>query len=250
MQSSADLGEICDGSTDMRLGYTSDGGFVDVSYEFTNPNGHAFVFVDGQCRYYASADYRQGIGTGMLDAGEMTDAIALAIHWDSIAEMAADEDTESCPDAGETSIWAPGYHASCSCGCNETAAGAKKSDALTFIYGLLSMLSQGGPLETPVGAVAIDRGPATGTEMPWPLDRPMTDIPGLVQDLYMNALDTPARFDSAADVATLRDFRDGVGPGSTLQVSDDGVAYDLFLRDELPEGVQDKIDALRETSAP
>jgi len=245
-QNNDDLGKICDGSTDMRLGYTVEGGFVHESYSFTNPNGHTFLFIDGQCRYYASTSYVQGIATGTLD-GTQADNIALGIHWDSMQELAADHDSNSCPDAGVAVLWAPGYSAGCTCGCNPTPVGAQLTEALAYIDGLVQMMAAGTPLDTPISAMAYEREPATGTEKAWPLDRSIAAIPGLIQDINTDGLEAPVLFDDPAEVAALRVLRE---PPFALQARDQGVAYDLYMRDELPEGVQDKMDALRETSTP
>jgi len=243
-----ELGALCDGSTDMRLGYAAAGGFVDITFYFTNPYGHWFLFVDGQCNYYLSREYPQGIVSGTLD-DEQASTLADAIGWPSIAELAV-EDVESCPDAGANVIWAPGgIEVSCTCGCDEGPVSQRKTDALQYMYELLETLAQSAPpLMGPVSALAAPESPV-GDELTWPLDQPLATIPNLVHDLDSLG-DEFALFEDPDDAAALRALRATAQPGTPVRVADGEGAYQIYVRDELPEGVAPAIEALRGSAMP
>jgi hypothetical protein len=242
------LGELCDGSTDLRLGYSADGGFVDVTFYFTNPHGHWFLFIDGQCNYYVSMGYLEGIATGMLDA-QQAEEIATNIGWDSIDELTV-EDVETCPDAGANSIWAPdGRRVSCTCGCDEGPVSMRKMDALSYMTDLMSDLSmQGQSVTGPVSALAAEAEPIGG-ELTWPLDMPIASIPSLVHNLNDLGPDpTYALFADADDAAALRALRAQQQPGTPLAIADGEGTYQLWVRDELPEGVSEAIESFTNTN--
>lgn len=244
------LGGICDGSDDIVLGYSVGGGQVESTYYITNPYGHSFLFLDGQCNYYVSLDYNQGLFTGRL---LLDDEIQLAtdIAWDSMAEMAAEPELDSCPDAGESVIWAQGYRMSCTCGCDPGPLADQKDAALQAMHARIeTLIAQGYPANGPLRAVAGELGPETGEEKAWPLDRALADVPNLVQDVQGGSFGDPAFFTGPADVVALRALRPAMSTFGGIQVRDAGTAYQLFMRDELPARVDQKIDALLTMPAP
>jgi hypothetical protein len=242
-----DLGEICDGSTNMRFGYSADGGFVHVSFYFTNPYGHWFLFIDGQCNYFASMNgVIEGIATGMIDAAQ-AEEIALNTGWNAVDELSIRDD-ESCPDAGTDTIWFPsGQQLTCTCGCDASPVSQRKTDALDYIRGLVETLARGEKFDGPASAMAVATSPVGG-ELEWPLDTPIADIANLVHDLNMLGTvgEEFAVFEDPADAATLRALRATAQPGMPLLVSDGQGTYELYIRDELPESVDVAIDQLRE----
>lgn len=244
------LGDICDGSEAMRFGATSEGGFIPTPEVFANPFGHAYFFIDGQCRYYASSGYREGVFTGTFSDDE-EQQLATDFAWSMIAALAAVPEVESCPDAGSNILWAPGYQASCTCGCDESALQDIKEASTGMIYSFIDDLNEAGAgqyLSGPVLAIAFDRGPAMGNEPAWPLDRPVTEIAGFVQSDSASEPFTGTRFDAAGEAEALRALRADVQPGFELIVQDAGIAYTVYVRDDLPEGVEAAIRALRESS--
>ncbi len=239
-----DRGVICDGSDDIRLGLTSAGGMVDSTYEFTNPYGHEFLFVNGQCAYYASQDWRGGMRTGTLTTQQATQ-LAAAIGWTELDAFAANPDVDSCPDGSTSTIWAPSVSAACTCGCSSSPVMVAKQEAIASIRPWIEMLvMEGAPLDVPILGIAHELGPEMGNEQPWPLDRPLTEIDGLVQDVFAPPpLDPPVRFDDPVDSAALRAVPVVSGPDQLL-VSEAGVSYQLFLLDELDADVRASIDVL------
>jgi hypothetical protein len=239
------LGDICDGSSDIRLGYTVQGGFVEPAYYVTNPYGHAFLFIDGECTYYASTSERPGVYfTGTLTLAQ-EQALTNDIEWDSILELAAVDDLQSCPDAGDSAIWVTGMQrVMCTCGCDEGPFAERKTAALTAISGItMELVENGFALNTPIRAVAADVGPATGEESAWPLDRAVSDVPMLVQDVYGGQLADAVVFDDPTEASALRELRSDLAVSfANVRVSDQSIAYELFMRDELPLGVEQTID--------
>jgi hypothetical protein len=201
--------------------------------------------LDRHGRYYASRDALQGLREGTLTAAQ-AEQLAAEIGWASIDEWSAYPDDESCPDAGNVTLWKPGAAASCTCGCPDSPIMEAETAALAQMYPWIEMLVMNGDeLTTPIAAIAVETGPASGTELAWPLDRAMTGIAGLVQTNDGAILGAPVIFDEAADAASLRALRARTTtPGRLLQVRDDGVLYTLYLRDELPDEVTQGIALL------
>jgi hypothetical protein len=235
---------ICDGSTDIRLGLSTEGGFVDQSYSVTNPLGGTFLYVDGQCRFYASNDFRRGTFSGTFaEAAEQQ--LASDIAWQMLAELAAAPEVQSCFDAGSAVIWAPGHRASCTCGCDECAVQAQKEAAISQIYPVVqTAIDMGEALTGGIIAVAQETGPANGSEAVWPLFSVITEVPNLVQDFTNGSPTTGARFDDE-EAAALRSLRSDDPTAPPLQVQQGDVAYLLYMRDAFPDGVEEAIRAFR-----
>jgi hypothetical protein len=242
-------GALCDGSTDMRLGYTSEGGQVETTYEFTNPYGHSFFFLDGECNFYASADYHDGLYIGPISAGE-AEALERAIEWDAIDELAAEVDDEGCDDGGTVTIWAPGYQVSCTCGCDETPIGARKDTALQVLRALLdARVAESDHAATPTLAIASPTDDVPQT-IAWPLDRAIDVVPSLVHDVNADGVDSFAVFDRNVDIQALRQLRVNSQLSPSIRVTDVSGAYELHMRDAFPLGVQARINALRGIERP
>jgi hypothetical protein len=105
------------------------------------------------------------------------------------------------------------------------------------------LVGTGTPYDGDVAAIAFDRGAATGSEQAWPLDRAPSEIEDLVRTGDDSDLTSPVRIDDPDEVAALRALRvDAVS--FAFQVSHDGIAYSLYLRDELPPDVNAAIEEL------
>ena len=110
---------LCDGSSDIRLAVVSEGGFLDSTYAFTNPFGHAFLFVDGTCHYYASRQWNLGSVEGQLSAAQAAE-YTQKIQLQKLSQLAY-HDLETCPDAGIFWVRAGTGRADCSCSCDASA---------------------------------------------------------------------------------------------------------------------------------
>lgn len=253
-EDAAPLGVLCDGSDSMRLGLSSDGGQVHDSYAFTNPYGHVFLFVDGMCRYYASADL-SGVRTGTLSAAQASE-LERAIGWTKLSSWSALPNDLPCFDAGSVVIQQPGAAASCTCGCDAT----KPAELIAAIgqvnRRVQELVAQGTPLNGPVRALATPKELATGNELTWPLSTPMANVPALIeanpaQLFYAKG----ALFVSASDAAQLRMLRAQALARrdiatAQVPVRDAGKVYEMYVRDELPDDVVRAIDALRGANRP
>jgi hypothetical protein len=242
-------GALCDGSEDMRLGYTSEGGQLEVTSELTNPYGHAFLFIDGECNYYVSSGDRQGLLVGTLTPAQRDD-LEREIEWDVIEELAAEVDEESCPDAGEVSIWAPDNKVACTCGCEENAVGERKAAALQHISDLMTtLMSEGDPVTTPMLAIASPSDVNAVINV-WSLDRAIGAVPNFVHDVFADGVDSFAVFDRGVDTQALRQLRANAQSSPGLPVTDASGTYELYIRDAFPPGVQERINALRGIEMP
>lgn len=244
---------ICDGSPDMRLGITAGGGFVVSTYMFTNPYGSQFLFVDGQCRYYASVDYMQGIATGTLSSAQ-AQQLAADIGWSMLPAWSTYSDTQ-CPDAGASIIMQPSYAVTCICGCQDMGPPGLAVAMTKALEWVENLNTQGTRSTGAVSAIAGTVDAVSGVELAWPLDRSIADIPDLVQqDVNIFAGGSGARFEDPVEASALRDLRsaavDQVMSAQTIPVIDDGQPYVVFARDELPDGVDAAINALQASTTP
>jgi hypothetical protein len=256
---------MCDGSDAMRLAYTSEsGGLVAPAFGFTNPHGHAFIAIDGKCRYYVGRNYMHGVISGTLTSSDAAQ-LAADLHWadlDSWASWGIGKDA-ACPDSGIVSLMKANAGAGCSCGCDPPAPKGL-SDALQKAHDWVEKLSSTGkPLDGAVSAVVLGSGFGATPNQPkftWPLSRTIKSIPELVVDesepkLWMDT-GPWARFEDSSEFSKLRDMRtmttstDRAGSGSVATdviVVEGGMEYHLFVRDELPSEVEQAWKTLRAT---
>jgi hypothetical protein len=251
---------LCDGSSGMRLVYAVSGGFVPVTFNFTNPRGHTFLAIDGSCHYFVSDDYMRGVHTGSLSASD-ADALAHELRWDELGgwNWSVTQD-ETCPDAGGQQLTRARKRVGCSCGC-DAAAPAGLSDALTAAQRWSERLATAGEaLAGPVSGLALERSdakldPSVDRALDWPLTTGLAAVPNLLRlqsesDLWKGD-GTHARFDPP-DATKLRELRSRTladprnAPGYVL-VRDAGKVYELYVRDELPAAVGSAWDALDAT---
>lgn len=250
------IGPLCDGSDMMRLTYVSDGGGpLPPTFGFTNPHGHAYLAIDGTCHYYSASDYMHGVSSGTLTAAQ-ADQLSADLHWTDLEAWAAyGLNTDAgCSDAGVVGLMKANAAAGCSCGC-DPAAPSGLSDALQRAYEWVQELTTvGKPLDGPVSAVILEASLGMGHDQPvfdWPLSRSIDSVPNLLLDqsdarLWMGT-GPWATFDAAADYTKLRQMRtatansDNAGSGyvsGAVRLRVNGMDYDLFVRDELPAGVE------------
>jgi hypothetical protein len=254
-------GPLCNASADIRLTYDVAGGFVDQTYGFTNPYGHAFFLIDGQCHYYAGGNYMKGIATGTLTQDEEGE-LSSDLHWNELDDWTwGGVKEQGCPDAGSVTLNRAGVSAMCTCGC-DTGAPQGLNAALEKAYAWAERLvSQGALLDTPVSAIVLEASSGDPTPQSiWPLMRTMSSIPNLIVDrgdskLWMGT-GPWARFDDTADISKLRQLRadttnlDVAGSGSVhtfVPIQDGANLYQLYVRDELPDDVLERWDGLKAT---
>lgn len=239
---------ICDGSADIRLAMAIEGGQVDTTYQLTNPYGHSFVFVDGQCRYYASSSWLGGVVQGGLSgarAAELEQSLILA----RISQLDY-HDPESCPDADVTWLRTSAGYADCSCGCD-----AKAPKGLADALGIAGMLQHelaemgsalGGSIQL---AVIVEDGLTSLSTPAWPLIWPLNDI-AVTWEAYTRRPDANLRLLTGDEAAAVRMLRAQTlaadASARSIRVRDLGKTYSLFMREELPDGVQRAIETLEQ----
>ncbi len=245
---SANSYALCDGSQDIRLGVVVEGGFVETTYEHTNPYGHSFLFVDGRCHYYASESWLKGVVQGDLSqerAAQISKALALP------RVQALDyHDAESCPDAGAVWVRTAAGYVDCTCGCDAKApAGVEAAiDAAGELK--LELLAEGEPLAGPIRLLAVveDKPLGSGAGVAeWPLIWPLSDI-GMTWESLSRRIQLTTRLLSGRDAETVRMLRarrlESDPHAGSLQTTDLGKTYSLFMREELPESAQRAVEAL------
>jgi hypothetical protein len=238
---------ICDGSSEQRLGVVSEGGQVDATFEFTNPYGHAFLFIDGNCHYYAGSSWLKGVVQGELTKQRAAE-IAKSLKLGRV-EALDYHDVESCPDAGVLWLKTRGGYVDCTCGCDAKAP-AGVEDALAAAGMLQAELFESGePLSGPVTLLAIvEDKPVSAAGLPaWPLIWPLSDI-AMTWEAYTRKITPTTRLLTDADAEVARSLRAGAlknNPASdSVRATDLGKTYSLFMREELPDAVQRAIEQL------
>jgi hypothetical protein len=228
--------ELCDGSTDIRLVSTLYGGAVDLTYAFTNPYGHQFFVVDGQCQFYVSFSFNLGVFGGVLDRAQ-AEQLATEIGFGKLDQWSGKYGM-GCPDSSPYLLASATGDVSCNCGCEGLPPGA--GEALSSASEWMQRLQDlGEPLDRAVRAVAT-MGYETGRPpaVDWPLARALADISGLLFERN-TVPEESALFDARQDVGPLLELRRKVWMGRTDRapyalVQDGTGFYELYMRDELP----------------
>jgi hypothetical protein len=238
---------LCDGSSDVRLGFAVEGGQVDTTYQLTNPYGHSFLFIDGHCHYYASSSWLKGVVQGDLSQTRAAE-IAKSLSLRRIEQLDY-HDVESCPDAGSTWLRTSAGYVDCTCGCD-----AKAPKGIEDAIGAASELKDelaatGSALAGPILlAVVQEEGTGAGRTLPaWPLIWPLSDV-AVTWEAYTRKPDASLRHlsDDEADAARmLRSQTLASDPyAASVRVTDQSKTYNLFMREELPDEAQRAIDHL------
>jgi hypothetical protein len=228
---------LCDGSSDIRLSFNVAGGFLSPTDGFTHPYGFTFFVIDGQCHYYASTDYMQGVYAGKLsqtDAGMLQRDLAFG----HIADWKGSYGLQ-CADGSTESLAVQAGRFGCTCGCDGAPAGVTAAMAETRNW-LNQLVLAGKLLDAELRAIASEYvGPMPPSVFDWPLSRAPADIEGLVAH-NMTAVGDGALFAAGPDAAALRELRKRAieqQPGTRVIYVRSGSPakiYDLFMRDELP----------------
>jgi hypothetical protein len=245
--------ELCDGSSEARLFINSVGGFVESSYSFTNPYGHLFMLVTGECEYWAGPAGDWQLGHGVIEDPEVIEEL---VGWDNLVDWTAFDDTQSCPDAGNVHIYAPNAVIGCACGCDDGAP-AGLSEALSAGLALAGdYANEGGTIDA-VQAVTFayteDNPPPVQVAFEWPLATPISDF--LAEEPFAFEADSGQRVEVSSDVELLRElalanFAANASP--IVLLGEDPTCsscpmYGLLVRDELPEAVAQSLTELRES---
>jgi hypothetical protein len=241
-----DVGPLCDGSDDVRVVVRSDGGQVSSEHAFTNPFGHTFLAVDGNCNYWA------GVGDhGELRAGTFSDQEAAALEaslgWPLSSEWSDYRDQGGCPDGGVTGIFTDLGQAECDCGC-ESDAPEGLDQALTDGIGLAAELrSAGEMLSGPVRVVTMPtEGMPESGFVTWPDSRSPSEFAiepyyfEIDSGLVVSDEDTAVAFRELRD----RDGGQAYGMAAGVVEAENGAQYLFWVRDELPENVFDDLVSL------
>jgi hypothetical protein len=252
------LGELCDGSDEVRLVMGSGGGMVEDTYNFLTPDGE-YVLIDGQCRYYVVGPDPSRIPSGTLDAAE-AEALAAGVGWENFPTWTPYIDAESCPDAGSAYMIAPDVVLTCTCGCDATAP-AGLEQAMTAAYESRTSYGMQG---TPLAGLTLRAVARLATQLPdpgdapvldWTLDVPLSDL--LIPDNEPYQRDSGIAIDDPADIAALLALREDSGlfedvaatPGGYVFVEDDtGTRYGVLMRAELPGMLGAEVTTLRESA--
>lgn len=254
---------LCDGSSAMRLTYTSGGGFVEQMYFFTNPYGGAFFTIDGKCQFYAGNNYMRGIATGTLTEAEAAE-LSKDVHWFELAGWDWNVNKDApCPDSGGVSLGRAKISAGCSCGCDD-AAPKGLNDALSNANKWNErLMTAGKPVTGRLSAIAITSEAGTSNTnmfvVDWPLARSMSSIQGLVHEPSVEYLREPnavvAHIDDPAEATKLRESRVAtvshetfMGASSYVTVKEGSAQYRLYVRDDLPADAVTGWKALGETA--
>ncbi len=237
---------LCDGSADVRLVVKSGGGMVDPGDDFLHPLGSTFLSIDGTCRYLVYD------GSGPLRTGTLSQAqsqqIAADLAYGRLSELAADHDT--CPDAGGTSIRTPWEGIGCSCGCSDPTT----DQVVLRAWDLVTELWDAGVEKDWALSAATDGPSSPGPNtLAWPLDWPVTELalyslPEHQHDLVGTAIE------KSEDRAALRQLRSEWLAGklhpNIIYVVEDGMEYDLLLREELPQDAAEALERFRALETP
>jgi hypothetical protein len=235
------LPELCDGSDEIRLGFSAGGGFQGQDDRFLSPLAYWYLFVRGDCSYVVSKAPSGEVRSGALDearASELADELGFA----HISAWSSFHDSESCPDAGAVSLHAVGKRVSCTCGCGPSAPDGLEQTLMAGGDAMMDLWEHGDPLTGPVTAAAYapfhdialwpsDLQPQDWT-LPWDIERIVVPDQTMLGDGQL--------IEESDGAPALRELRAHAAASSTNFVqsfpvrTSDGMVRALLIRDELP----------------
>jgi hypothetical protein len=236
--------ELCTGGGDVRLGLVSAGGFVDTFFDYTNPYGHRFLYVTGDCEFLSGASLLGEVRTGTLakpQARKLEDDLDL----DAVNRWPPYRD-ESCPDASTAYVKTTSGYGECSCGCDPSGP-----EGVADTIGLADAVwdafaARGERLTGPVEVMAIEleESDPSRTAQIWPLAYDLQLIAVRLEEYYMGFEPTVDMFEEY-EAEVLREMRSVTAPTSwqpTTYVESGGIYYDLYIRDQVPDHLAEAID--------
>jgi len=238
---------ICDGSSDIRLGFKIEGGFVDSSYFFTYPYGFDFLVIDGKCRVYAGRNYMRGM-TVAEATPEAASLIAEQLQYGRIKAWTGRYGVV-CPDGGTTTLASPDGAVSCTCGCEGAPGGA--ATAINSLPELVQRWTKGGgsPGQGVSALIYLANESLSNDKIEtWPLTRAIASIPNLLS-ADRSSMATGAAFEPGADADALRSLRASAFQANMqsgfIRVRESGssMIYELFVRDDMPTDVAARVKA-------
>jgi hypothetical protein len=216
---------------------------VASEHPFTNPFGHGFLAVDGNCNYWAGVGDHGELRSGTFTEQEAED-LEVSLGWPIVSEWSDYSDPGSCPDGAVTGIYTNLSAARCACGCDSDAPEGL-NQALVDGSVLARELALGG--EALSGPVRVVTMPLEGGSVPaedlveWPDQRDPSEFS--IEPYYFE-IDSGLEV-ADEDVASLfRELRDrdggqAYGMAAGYAEGSDGTQFMFWVRDELPENVFD-----------
>jgi hypothetical protein len=231
----------------VRLAVHQGGGFVTPEAVFLEPYG-SFLFVSGSCEYYAGPGRDGSLRSGQLTAQE-AEALSQELGWSSLQAWSRYRDTESCPDAGFTTVQAPGAPVQCTCGCGPTAPpeldGVISRSAAQIQFFREKAPTEATPSVRVVALPADSFGIPKQTLFPWPLEWNITRI--LLSEGAL-AASSGLEITAPDELAIFQDLvlrnTDAALPTRVSVADESGTAYVLLVRDELPDELRRSAEAL------
>lgn len=242
-------GSLCDGSTDIRLGYqVAGGGPAKNDSAFMKPYGHLFLVIDGSCNFYLNTvDAREGTRSGELSADE-AEQLSRDVSFAKLPQWNGHYG-QGCPDApGELlTTSASRLSLSCSCGCEGAPQGAEAAMTKAAEW-RVKLEARATVLNGPIRALAKleERVHASTPSYAWPFERAIAETPGLVFEPSYIDPPPPGVLFEGGDATALRALRtqantdrkevleNDLNVPSPVFIDHDSRGYLLYLRDELP----------------
>ena len=236
---------LCDGSDHLRLSYRDvpgGGPFAGAFGPFLYPLGFRYVFIDGQCRYWACNNVWQGARTGVLNDQEAS-ALETKIHYADLPDLDGDWG-QACSDSSPWFASDGSAEVSCGCGCEEDVPAELSEMGVALCEFIEDSAGSGSTHDGPMQIAAYDctadgNGSDDGEWQLWPFARNLSDV--VVESDRFDAT-SGLLVDDQAELAELRAFRADyvaarglVGRGDeNMQVRQDGSYYCLVVRDVVP----------------
>jgi len=250
------LEPLCDGSDRIRLELSvGHGRFQVPGASFTGPLGARFVFVDGQCRYFAGSSPLQGIRTGVLDEPDAR-ALAEAVGFGRLAtweQETAGQSLLSCLDGPAMVILGPIAGVACVCSCGDAAPEGLDPAISAAGEWLMRLFAEGMPSTGPVRVAAESESTSAGWAewafSAWPMAWPVTDVL-VTRTLGQIAEDAGKRVEDESEAAQLRALRAEALARAPLVpdifIRESAAAwYRVYVRDELPDDFMAAVRAFR-----
>lgn len=252
----ASAAALCDGSEDVRFAWVAGGGFVSGYYSFSTSRGLGFLAIDGQCRFWRSTQPGGVVSEGVLEPDDAA-AFASTLDYERVLRVGRYEAPPACTDGGTNVIWTPESRMTCTCGpCSDnpsapsgwTVAFRTMTDAR-----LDDWFGNAQPMTGPARMLLLsfaDSAPEPNPVLPWPLARAPrasefdAERASIEESSGVELSDPDELSLLRATRATYLERVPGSDHTQLAYITAGSIsAFDMLLRDELPEPVQTALRA-------
>lgn len=204
--------------------------------QITTQNGHDFLAIDAQCRYWVQRHPDQPTHTGTLSATEVEE-LSEALMLDQWSSLVGDHLLGGCHD-GAWGRFRFGALEATATGCPPSGPEHRIMELRSEVWAAIERLyPQGQPVEGPVRFLLYERDTSASAFAVWPLETPAAELAVAPED----ASSASGLLAEGTDAEALRTLAARARAGAfgdnldgSIPIEEEGRAYRLYVRDTVP----------------